>query len=286
MPTLKTPGARAFVLIGASLLPFQAAHARDVVLPPASPWNVDWGRTSCTLARAFGAPDSPLTLRMERFAPGDTFQLTVMGDELSSARTGQLFTVQYGNGAKQDYMKSAMVGRDADGTPVVLLARSGLGATDEARVASEDEAAINRITFGTKSGNITLRTGPMGKAFAALRQCTRAMVARWGLDPDAQEARLAAPRPLGSPDQWIVSDDYPLGSRRMGNQALVSVRLLIDAAGSPTDCEIVRSYADDESFARRTCDRLLANARFTPARGADGAPIGSYWTTSARWVIR
>lgn len=78
------------------------AFAGETVLKPISPWNVEWRDETCTLSRAVGTNEDPVILRMERFAPGDGFQLVVVGKALETARDGRALTIAYGNGKPED----------------------------------------------------------------------------------------------------------------------------------------------------------------------------------------
>jgi TonB family protein len=92
------------------------------------------------------------------------------------------------------------------------------------------------------------------------------------------------PRPLGGMETWMRSSDYPQGMLKGGKQGMVSFRLSIDANGTPTACEVQRSY-NDKQFDDVTCAVLMRRARFSPALDANGQAAPSYYLNTVRWVI-
>jgi len=117
-----------------------------------------------------------------------------------------------------------------------------------------------------------------------MRTCTADLVKYWGLDPAAQESRTRKPEPIASPGTWLRPADYPTGALRKGASAVIDFRLMLDAAGQPTDCHI-QGMTKGEEFPMLTCKLLMKRARFSPALGADGKPIASYYTNSVRWTM-
>ncbi len=273
------------------------ANAAETVLKPVSPWNVEWKDKTCTLARAFGTLENPLVLRMERFAPGDSFQLVLVGKVLAPVRKGRIFSITYGNGEPVDISGTFMFGTSNEGTPTVFVAKASLGnqakkiarkgedlwAKEFPKVTPEMEAAVTSISLRFTDQFLRLDTGPLEKAFVALRQCTDDLVRQWGLDPAAQATLQRFPIPLESPGNWIRSSDYPRMAVDDRRSALVTFRLSVDSSGMPTACDIQRAYADT-SFETITCSRLMSRARFKPALDFSGAPTPSYYVESIRWV--
>jgi periplasmic protein TonB len=100
------------------------------------------------------------------------------------------------------------------------------------------------------------------------------------------EPRFApvAPAPRGQPGNWVTSNDYPTRDIREGNEGTALFKLTLTAQGAVSGCEITRS-SGHPGLDAATCDRLMARARFAPARDAQGqATTGSY-TGKITWVI-
>lgn len=274
------------------------AFAAETLLSPVSPWNVEWRDKTCTLSRAFGTTEDPLILRMERFAPGDGFQLVVVGKALANARDGRELTIAYGDGKPDDLSEKFMFGTSNDGIPTLFVTSGSLRDNDDKvvrkgpdlptdqrpQVTPAMEEAVTSISLRFAGQFLKIKTGSLGKPFVALRQCTDDLVKQWGFDPEVQSSLRSRPVPLGNPGNWIRSDDYPRKALANRKSALVTFRLSVDASGTPVDCDIQRAYADD-SFKAITCGRLMVRARFKPALDASGQPTPSYYVNSVRWVI-
>jgi hypothetical protein len=102
----------------------------------------------------------------------------------------------------------------------------------------------------------------------------------------AKPPALAAtgPLPVGSPGAWVGSDDYPAAALRLDVEGITSFRLSVDVTGKPSRCEIVESSSFD-ILDRVTCDRLMANAHFTPGHDRAGRPMEGTYANRVRWQI-
>jgi hypothetical protein len=101
------------------------------------------------------------------------------------------------------------------------------------------------------------------------------------------KAPVAAPvtaTPVGSPGDWIGSGDYPATALRFDMTGITAFRLVVDPAGKPSRCDIVESSGFDTLDAA-TCQRLLANAHFSPARDRAGKPIEGTYSSRVRWAM-
>ena len=98
----------------------------------------------------------------------------------------------------------------------------------------------------------------------------------------AASAALAA-RPIGSPADWLSPNDYPVDALRNDMEGVTSFRLAVDAAGRPIACDVTGSSGFDV-LDRAACERLMANARFTPAHDAQGKAIPGSYANRVRWT--
>lgn len=79
-----------------------------------------------------------------------------------------------------------------------------------------------------------------------------------------------------TPLPWYTFDDYPMKAFTEQWKGASAFELLVGTDGRPTACTITRSsgYA---TLDRQTCWIAMHRARFTPARGPDGAhALGTY----------
>lgn len=92
------------------------------------------------------------------------------------------------------------------------------------------------------------------------------------------------PTPSGSPQSWVLNDDYPKAALRARMEGTTGFALQIDAEGRVTGCTVTSSSGhallDDT-----TCSLLTARARFTPAENAQGVKIASEWRSRFRWEL-
>jgi TonB family protein len=275
------------------LMPWSTTNtyaATPITLDPVSKWNVEWTKTSCMLRRAFGTAAKPSLLIFERFGPSDSFQFSVISDEFKQFQQGQDLRVKFGNGEAKR-VTSAMAGKTQSGVATLFFTSLSLSTP----VGEGSHAWIPAVTHATEAATTSVSiaffgkerifaTGPLDKPFDALRQCTDDLVQFWGLDAKQQATLTKWVEPLSNPGSWVHSGDYPAAMLNVGKQALVSFRLSIDAQGTPTACEVQRSY-NDKKFDELTCALIVRRARFSPALDAKGQPVPSYYLNTVRWIM-
>lgn len=92
------------------------------------------------------------------------------------------------------------------------------------------------------------------------------------------------PLPAGSPGNWIGSDDYPAVALRFNMTGVTAFKLVVDPVGKPSRCDIVESSGFDV-LDSATCQRLMANAQFTPLHNREGKPIEGTYSSRVKWVV-
>ncbi len=90
--------------------------------------------------------------------------------------------------------------------------------------------------------------------------------------------------PLGSPGDWVTSNDYPATSLRNDVEGTVGFIIATGANGVPTGCEISRSSGSAE-LDETTCNLVMTRARFSPAKNEKGKAVAGSYSNSVRWVI-
>lgn len=97
-------------------------------------------------------------------------------------------------------------------------------------------------------------------------------------------APARAPTPLGSPGEWITSDDYPQSALRSSAEGVTGFRLDIDVAGQVTNCTITSS-SGAAALDDAVCALVPGRARFTPASDRRGRAVASHIEQRVRWQI-
>lgn len=93
-----------------------------------------------------------------------------------------------------------------------------------------------------------------------------------------------AATPLGSPGDWVGTGDYPATALRYDMTGVTAFRLAVDSTGMPSRCDIVESSGFD-LLDKATCDRVMAKARFSPARDRTGKASDGTYANRVRWVM-
>lgn len=90
--------------------------------------------------------------------------------------------------------------------------------------------------------------------------------------------------PVGSPGDRIAWDDYPAVALRFSMAGNTAFRLTGDTSGRPSRCDIVESSGFD-ALDRVTCERLMANAKFSPLHNRAGRGVERTSSSRVRWVL-
>lgn len=280
----------------AAALPVHA-KTKETTLPKASNWLLDAADKSCLLARKFGTDDKPVLLGMRTYGPGYHFEITLSGAPARILQTAHKFTIAYGGGEPLP-VRSYQMGKNDDYGAAVIFSntlsmtappqeKTELEEEDDIRPVAIDpavEAQIDTISIATNGQRFILKTGPMAKALATVRQCTDGLVTRWGLDPVAQ-SKLSRRVRLGD-FSWIehVQRIYPAELMLKRKEARVNMQIVVDKTGAATRCDTAQAFANTD-FKVRACGIVLKEARFQPALDESGQPIDSYYTTTILYKI-
>ncbi len=76
---------------------------------------------------------------------------------------------------------------------------------------------------------------------------------------------------------------YPSTALRLGEQAIVRMRVMVDENGAVTDCHIVEA-TDTERLESPACQQMM-KAEFEPAIDAEGKPFASYHVETITYRI-
>ena len=283
-------------MIGAVLLAAAPAvwadDTPDVMREASTNWNIHYADDYCRLARTFGTGDDALVLMMDRFAPGDTFRITLVGEPTKIARQGGEAKIRFGPDMPEQSLKF-FSGTLNGGVPMWIFSGSvGLrpiavnnskGDAANIPISEAEEAAVTQLRIGAPLRTpVVLHMGSLKEPFAALRVCTDELLTHWGIDVDRHRQMTQAVKPIGSPGDWLTYQDYPSSMLKASKSGLVNFRLTVDERGKPIGCSIQKS-TKPEGFDKAVCDALMRRARFEPARDAEGKPLVSFYINSVHF---
>ena len=285
--------------------PAAPAHSRDVLrLKPSTRWNLHYADDSCRLGRRFGEGPQQVTLVLDQFEPGDSFEVRLIGKSLKPRRDHPSLqgTLRFGPNEPEAEITGLMgtLGQD----PVLIIeSDQRLAPLTEAQKAASAEADRKGLQFILEPigqareaaatwfelrkalrSDLFLETGPMDKPLAALRKCSWDTVASWGLNIDQQKSLTRHPVANTNSSSWITYRDYPQEMIRGGYQGIVHYRLIVDEKGQATSCHIQLSTRPKE-FDDAVCRAVMKRARFHPALDANGKPAPGYWVQTVRFKI-
>jgi TonB family protein len=282
---------KALALCAGAFLFGSAALAKDepLALKQSDKWVANFDTESCQLITVFGEGDKKVLVRFSRYTPGDTFALDLFGKPFWSDANHNKVSIQFGpNGSLSE--RSSTNGKNGKMPMMMLgyadfLGRKWDAATPNPPVTPADESAIRWLdvkVVGRKP--LRLETGSMGRPMQVMRACIVDLYKSWGFDLEAMNTYRRSATPLGSPGNWLRSDDYPSAMVRAGGQGLVRFRLTVDEAGNVSSCHIQQRTNPDE-FADLSCKLITKRAKFSPALDASGKPVASLYTNMVRWTM-
>lgn len=291
---------RGFSFLFAGMLALVAApshiNAKDndgaVFLTPSSPWNVDYAEQKCRLARVFGEGENRHLLFFEQAAPAAWFGLSVAGPALDRFSSSRPIMVQFGQ-AQKPFKTEPFFGKiETFGTAIIYLGLDMFSeddSDDTENIADEPRTSlpeiditqaesVDTLSFSQRGRNITLQTGNLAAPIGALNTCAQDLLRDWGLDVDRHRKVTRYP-------EWTnrsavakrIAASYPSSAVRIGEQAIIRMRVIVDADGSVADCNI-ENATDVERLQSPACE-MMQMAKFEPALDSDGQPMRSFYIT-------
>lgn len=281
------------------------AAAKEVALTPSSQWHADYADKRCRLARTFGKGDDLTYLMFNRYGPSRTFQMIVAGRPIKRFFTigGTVdVNVKFQFGPGEEVQETGVMEGTLGKLPALIFDSHIMVEKQEedTQVYKFDDprrdiepppidpsrlAAIKTLSVMRPGGKrIELQIGRLDKALAVMENCTDNLVKSWGFDPEVQKKLSVRAKPLSDPGRWIRSGDYPKGMIFQGQQAMVQVRLNVDASGTVSACHIQESTKVNE-FDDAVCKNLMKRATFSPALDEGGKPVASYWARTVRFIL-
>jgi Gram-negative bacterial TonB protein C-terminal len=287
------------IAVASGLFITSTLHAKQppLQLKPVSPWAVDYAEDHCRLARQFGAGDELTYIFLDRYQPGQTFNLTLAGKSLRTNTDEAEAAVTFGP-SEQEQMLNFRMGTIGEMPALIFTGRTEIARPSDAELKSGKEVwdqflrtrderhkAVQHLEFGKPlRRTIILETGAMKAPLAALDKCMDNLLTYWGVNVDQHKSLTRWVTPQSDPRNWLNSDDYPSEMLRVGQPALVKFRLSVGADGVPTACHIQATTRPKE-FDDAVCKSVMRRARLDPALDADGKPLASFYNNSVYFAI-
>ncbi|MHA7819233.1 MAG: energy transducer TonB [Erythrobacter sp.] len=270
-----------------------SAASDPVELAPLSRWSVEFADDKCRLARTFGAEDNLHVLIFEQHYPNDEAGLTLAGPALSRFRSRAPTALTYYTG-QEEIRGEPFAGELGDVGKAVIYSNVGLEPEDDDEDSDAETVGVPQLdlALGDKVEFVSVKqrgrevrfvTGPLGRAFEVLNTCTLDMIREWGLEVDQHVNATRTPKWTneGAIARQIVRR-YPRAALRDGDQAILRMRVIVDADGSVEQCTIDAATTND--LVSPACEEM-DDAVFEPALDAEGEPFRSYFATTIVYQI-
>jgi TonB family protein len=274
----------------AAVLSVSPARAEPVVIQPSSPWNVDFGEDKCRLARFFGEGEYRHLLSFEMYWPDEKAGMMVAGPALKRFGSLRQTDLQFFD-AQAPVETEPFGGRAGEYGDALIYSGVRLAEGEPSQENFEDvETSLPGLdtAFGEKAGfvrlkqaraDVRLETGPMGKAFELLNQCTLGLVESWGLDPEKH-------RTLTRMARWTnsrvlvrrIQESYPFAALSTGEQGIMRMRVIVSETGTVESCTLLKATVT-RNLDSPAC-KFMQRATFEPALDAEGKPMRSYFVSA------
>jgi TonB family protein len=262
-----------------------AAVAQTLPLHPGAEWQHTTEDGRCRAARVFGEGAGRNILILEQIVPDDRINLTFAGPAFDRiADTGRM-QVTLGGDASRSWVSAFRAAVPGFGSGLVMsgvrvgeaAARSAL---PELRFDAGQPQAV--VTLAQRGRTIRLDTGALDGVFAALNTCTQRLAATAGLEVDRLRAASAAPQWQNrSAIRGAIGDSFQEFWKHYERpQGIVHLRVTVNEDGEAEDCRTIPATGDVAP--NQSACRIMQQARFTPARDAEGQPLRAFYTTTFR----
>lgn len=271
------------------------------VLEPSSKWVANYADDSCRLVRTFGQGERLTRLEFRLFKPGEYVWVLLSGPSLGKPIGGRIKVSYRFAPDSSDDRESFALGGTMDDKSAALIFPAWLLTADARSKAPpskdreanerwltdwspEREAQIDAFEVSLPGKRVVLKIGNMKPPMDVMRDCLDNLVASWGMDVKVQKSLARPPVPATPPSNWLGLGDYPVAMLQSGYGDHVDFRLMVDATGKPTACDVLTMDSRPE-FIKATCGPLMRRARFEPALDAGGHPVASVYVNSVTFVI-
>lgn len=275
--------------------PAQAAK-ESVVLTPSGEWSVDFGEARCRLARVYGTGENRHGLFFQQWEPSGAFSFTIAGPSFKRFQSRRATYVRFREGQKERATEPFVGNSEGFGKAIIYTSFSIDSSAEEAedRAKTTDEvkpgtglpqldlqeaSEVEFIELRQFGRIVRLEVNTLREAFEVMNTCTQDLLKSWGLDV---KKHLTASRRVSMSNFAAiarrVASEYPRDARNRGEQAILRVRVAVNAKGEATDC-IINDVTRTNLLDSPAC-RPLMKGKYVPALDANGEPFDSYFTTA------
>ena len=251
------------------------AAATPDLIKPVTPWNVDYGTSSCIASREYQTGATTTTLAFRPSPLGSTTQIFLL------RAGGHMDAVQKAvEIASADHVINASmleygIGKPSQHTSMITLTKeqfAGVGAGDVFSIRRKGEV-VQRFAV---------------QRFAAVKaelgKCLADLDRYWAMSA-AQKDRIKSPaKPITSYRSLFSSEDYPRQALDERNTGTVGARIMIDESGKVRDCSPIET-SGSAVLDTMVCVVLTTRARYSPAVDVDGKAVRSFDDIRIRWLL-
>lgn len=283
------------------LLAAPSAVAAELVLTdaPGSRWIVDGSQGQCRMTRDLGEGEDRVTLLITQWSPGKSFSMVLAGRPLRRFDDRQAGTLQFGApdgwlGQRPSFFDRGSLAENDNALIFRSVTLASPPASDAADIDVPPEfgtaapmlppaavAKADRIDLVQGRDALRLRPTRLADALTALDACSMDRLNGWGLDEATHRTLSRSPQADGLDMAEIaraMQAAYPKAAVRRGEQTSIHLRVLVDEAGTGTDCTSIDTTSS--SINADACAHFMAPGGFSPALDASGRAIKSFYTTS------
>lgn len=263
------------VTLCAAALISSAAPAQTAPKQPTGKWVVEFADHDCILSRPYGTTAKGTLILSLRKMPMETgIALLVIKYGGHHEMTGGKAELDFGTGEPLETHFGAY-------STTSDLRMIWIGVTDES-YRGATKSGVVRVSAPREVREAFAVPG-LGPALKLLDQCAMNLGELWGI-PKEQQLRVSKPAKLTNPEGLFSSSDYPTSALRKDVTGKTVLRLMVDEAGKPTDCVILKP-SGDKALDNRSCGVLMHRAQYEPAQDLEGKPMRSLAVTAINWIL-
>ena len=254
-------------------------------LQPIAPWNIEFGEDRCILSRMFEGESGRHLLYLEQTAPGEVFTLGMSGREMRRFPRGTFTYFGMRSDVPMETLGLRRDGNIPDVGPAIILRdvsmvgqemESGTGSLSMAGIDLSAAGKVDRVVIKLGSTGVSFETGSLAAPVQALNTCTMDLLKTWGLDPEQHQSYMPPVWTDSEASMKAVRDRYPRSALYQNGYGAFQARLVIEADGSISDCQVSNTEQPDVD-PKPACEEL-SEAKFEAALDHNGRPMRSFFS--------
>lgn len=245
-------------------------------LIPDGKWTLTQQRLSCAVSLAYGTGPTAQTLGLSDFRRHGIDKISIVSADGHSGPSWRSdVSVTIGKGQAIAMTAHDTLQSDRKWLTEIFPAKGD--------VIVPPQADTLTVRFGTDPAvTFTLPNAQAGMAM--LNDCRNVLDQKWGIDRANDEAIASGSGPLGRPEDWITTDDYPVESKRNKEEGTSIILWHIGIDGLASDCRIVES-SGHPLLDQAACGAIVRRARYAPALDINRKPLPSWSSRNVIWSL-